>query len=150
MRARFTPSFYTFRAYSRVSFNRANPPVFVTELNEVYTRYRGGDLTTTGICRLLSITLKGTRADLRMMRVVANAELDLEMRSLPMQLTFSLRVTPTSDITSRLIGFTILCIIYGLAQTFAIAHGFLPPSRHPVEVVANAANYTIRHCRVQL
>jgi len=72
--------------------------------------------------------LKGMRTDLRMMHAVANAELDLEMRSLPMQLTFSLCVTPTSNITWRVIGFTILCIICGLVQTFAVAHG--TPTRY--------------------
>jgi len=92
---------------------------------------------TAGVCRLLLITLKGTRTDLRMMHVVTNAELDLEMRSLPMQLTFSLCVTSTSNITSRVIGFTILCIICGLVQTFAAA---LPRNSH---TVVSAANYTI-------
>jgi len=54
-----------------------------------------------------------------------------------MQLTSPLCVTPTSNITSRVIGFTILCIICGLVQTFAVPQG----TRSAVD----AANYMIFH-----
>jgi hypothetical protein len=54
-----------------------------------------------------------------------------------MQLTSPLCVTPTSNITSRVIGFTILCIICGLVQTFAVPQG--------TRSALDAANYMIFH-----